>query len=184
MNKTLLTVLFVGVVAVGGYMYLGERDNEMVKETVSQTNENGMNKPSGKKMAFTELIKQGGTYKCTVNQSVNDVDSKGTVFVNKDMIRGTFATTISGKDTMSNVLVRDGYTYIWSPDMPMAMKIAIPKEDADTNMNAGTSGSYSWNAEQIGDYDCEVWNADQATFAIPNGIEFMDPSQMGTMYKR
>lgn len=185
MNKTILLILIGGVVILGGFMYFtGEKNNEMTKSNTALTSTEIKEQPSGKKMAFTEFTKQGGSYKCIVNQSVSDVVSKGTIFISGGMMRGTFTTTISGKENMSNILVRDGYTYIWSPEMPMAMKIAIPKQNTETNTNTGMSGSYSWNAEQIGDYDCEAWNADQTMFAIPSGTEFMDPSQMGTMYKR
>lgn len=182
MNKTVLAILIGGVVVFSGYMYFGGKSKEVVTEVTPQTNDTNVS--SGKKIAFSQFIKQGGFYKCMVNQSVNDMDSKGTVFVGGNMMRGTFLTTISGKETTSNILVRDGYTYIWSPEMSMAMKMAIPKENTAGNMNTDMAGTYSWNAEQIGDYDCEAWNVDQTTFAIPSGIEFMDPSQMGTMYKR
>lgn len=183
MNKTLLKVLIVGAVVVGGYMYF-EANKNKEGEMTSQTNENTNIESTGKKMAFAEFMKQGGSYKCTVRQSVNNMDSNGTVFVSNGMVRGSFTTTVSGKETVSNILVRDGYTYVWSPDMPIAMKIAIPKNEVDANINADTSGSYGWNAEQIGDYNCENWNEDQSTFVVPTGIQFMDSTQMGAMYKR
>lgn len=182
MNNILLKVLIVLAVVVGGYMYFaGDRG---VEEVTSSINENTTNESVGKKMAFAEFMKQGGSYKCTVRQSVNDVDSNGTIFVSNGMVRGSFTTTVSGKETMSNILVRDGFTYVWSADMPVAMKIAIPKTEVEANVNTGMSGSYAWNAEQIGDYDCDTWNADQATFAVPTGVQFMDPAQMGAMYQR
>jgi hypothetical protein len=33
-----------------------------------------------------------------------------------------------------------------------------------------TSGTYSFNAEQIGDYNCEAWTADSNMFKLPEGI--------------
>lgn len=178
MNKTLLTVLVAGVVLVGGYFYFGGEKNEIVQNTVS---EEITQQPSGKKMAFAQFLKDGGAYKCTVNQYVGDTESKGTVYVNQGLIRGTFQTEVQGTKIDTDLLVRDGYTYTWTSAAPMGFKAPVVAPDTNTNQNAGMSGTYSWNAEQIGDYDCVAWNPDTATFAVPAGIQFME---MGDILKR
>lgn len=172
MNKTVVAVIVV-ILVIGGYIFWGQ-EKGMRGDTTQQS--------SGKKMAFSQFIKQGGTYKCTVNQSVDEKTTSGTIFIGKDMMRGTFQTQVAGKQMMTNILVRDGYTHMWSDDMPVAIKMPMMQNGVDTN--AGASGSYAWNAEQIGDYDCAVWNADQATFSLPVGIQFVDPASMGNLYKR
>lgn len=181
MNKTLLIVLVALVLVVGGYFYFTGEQNEMVQDTTSGE---VTQKPTGKKIAFTEFIKQGGSYKCTVNQNTGDTETSGTMFISKDLMRGMFETNTQGAKVSSNILVRDGFTYSWSSAMPQGVKMAVVKGETTPNENIGTSGTYSWNADQIGDYDCEAWNADQATFAVPSNIEFMDLADLGVMYKR
>ena len=178
MNKTLLTVLVAGVALVGGYFYLSGEKSEMVQDT---TSEEVTQQSSGKKMAFAQFLKDGGAYKCTVNQYVGDTESKGTVYVNQGLIRGTFQTEVQGVKIDTDLLVRDGYTYTWTSAAPMGFKAPVISGDVDVNQNAGTSGAYSWNAEQIGEYDCVAWNADTATFSVPTGIQFME---MGDILKK
>ena len=178
MNKTLLTVLVAGVVLVSGYFYFGGENSETIQD---MTSEEITQQPSGKKMAFAQFLKDGGAYKCTVNQYVGDTESKGTVYVNQGLIRGMFETEAQGAKIKTDLLVRDGYTYTWSSAAPMGFKAPVVSSDADPSATSGASGTYSWNAEQIGDYDCVAWNADTATFAIPTGIQFME---MGDILKR
>lgn len=178
MNKTLLMVLVAGVVLVGGYFYFGGEKSEMIQDT---TSEEVTQQSSGKKMAFAQFLKDGGAYKCTVNQYVGDTESRGTVYVNQGLIRGMFETESQGAKISTDLLVRDGYTYTWTSAAPMGFKAPAVSGDVDADQNAGTSGTYSWNADQIGDYDCVAWNADVATFTIPAGIQFME---MGDILKR
>ena len=178
MNKTLLMVLVAGVALIGGYFYFSGEKNETGENiTPGEVTQ----QPSGKKMAFAQFLKDGGAYKCTVNQYVGDTESKGTVYINQGLIRGTFETETQGMKIATDLLVRDGYTYTWSSAAPMGFKAPVVSGDGDTNQNAGTSGTYSWNAEQIGDYDCVAWTVDATTFAIPTGIQFME---MGDILKR
>lgn len=181
MNKILLAVLIGGVVFVGGYFYFGGEKGGVVKDT---TSEEVAQQPEGKKMAFTQFVNQGGAYKCTVNQSVSGTDTTGVVFIDAGLMRGTFETESQGAKVSTNILVRDGYTYTWSSNMPQGIKMAIKKDEAVANANVGTSGTYAWNAEEVGDYDCIAWNADQATFTLPAGIVFMDLADLGSMYKK
>ena len=173
-NKVLLAILVAGGI-IGGYVYYtsvgttipGEQKNEQVA--------------GGKKMAFTEFMKQGGSYKCTVNQNTEGVQTTGTVFIDKNSTRGMFETVSEGKKVEGNFLVRDGYSYFWSSVSLMGMKTPITEEESQSQ---AMSETFAWNPEQVGDYNCEVWVASQATFNLPSGVEFVDFSQMGNMYKR
>jgi hypothetical protein len=44
--------------------------------------------------------------------------------------------------------------------------------DAEGDGSAGTSGDYSFNADQIGDYDCQPWTVDNTKFTLPVGVTF------------
>ena len=125
-------------------------------------------------MAFSEFIKRGGAYQCEINQLVGGSQTQGTAYISGGMIRGEYQTQVQGMSISTNMILRDGYTYSWSSMMPTAgykvKAVATGGGDAST----GTSGTYSFNAEQIGDYNCEPWAADAATFALPAGVTFTE----------
>jgi hypothetical protein len=171
--RIIIGLLIVGAVVFGGYTLLkNNKDTAPVVESQQQVvKEESTTQPTGKKMAFAQFVEQGGAYECTVTQYVGDIDTTGTVFINKGKIRGEFTTQVNGMNVTSSMLVRDGFTYAWSSMAPKnGVKIAVQAGASDTQ--AGTSGSYSWNAEQIGDYDCKSWSPDEATFAIPTSVTF------------
>ncbi len=163
--KTILSVLLAVVVVVGGYFALRTAPQTANAPVESSDNAN-------KKMAFADFMKSGGTYKCTVNQSVNGVDTKGTTYLDNGMIRGEFSNKIQGYNIDVTFIVREGFTYTWTSMMPNTGFKSKVMMGSTSGSNAGTSGSYSFNAEQIGDYDCQPWNADTSMFTIPANITF------------
>ena len=160
MNKTLMWVL-VGVVVVAGGFYILKGDKSEPTETVQEE--------TGKKMAFSEFIKQGGSYKCEVKQSMDDFNTGGTVYISGGNIRGDFNTVAEGQTAQTSFILKDGFTYNWSslaPNMGVKVPVAV---DSETTVN---SEVYSWSANQIGDYDCEPWVADASMFIVPTNINF------------
>ncbi len=177
-NKVIAIVVGV-VVVLGGAYYAMRGTSESVKDTnsiaVGEPNPSTpVENSSGKKMSFDAFLKQGGSYVCTVNQSVEGIDSKGTVYVDGTDTRGTFNTTVSGMKVDSEFISTGGYTYTWSSMMQgKGFKVKVDnKVSGDTS--TGTSGQYSWNAEQIGDYDCQPWSGDSSKFALPKGVVFTE----------
>jgi len=177
-NKVIAIV--VGVVVVFGGVYFAMRGGS---DKVADTNSIAVGEPngsgttentSGKKMSFDAFLKQGGSYVCNVNQSVEGMDSRGTVYVNGANVRGTFNTTVSGMKVDSEFISTGGYMYTWSNMMPGKGFKAKVSATAGGDASTGTSGQYSWNAEQIGDYDCQPWSVDSAKFAMPSGIVFTE----------
>ncbi len=130
--------------------------------------------PEGKKMAFGELIKLGESYECTVNQYIGENVSKGTAYISGGLVRGEFKTQAKGLNINTSLIVRDGYTYSWTsmaPNMGFKAKVVA---SAEVSPNQSASGSYSWNADQIGDYDCKDWTPDMTQFDLPAGINFQE----------
>lgn len=175
MSKTLISVLVVGVLVVGGYfVFRGNKviDNAQVANNEISGEQEQTTVPSGKKMAFSEFMKQGGSYKCEVNQDVNDVETKGVTYINDGMVRGEYNTKVQGQNINSTLIVRDGFVYSWTSMLPNMGFKAKADTSASGDVTAGASGSYSWNAEQIGDYNCEAWTVDQSKFTVPTNITF------------
>lgn len=176
-------LLVGGVVVVGGYMYFGGSADVVennLNQIVNETNQNS----AGKKMAFTEFLKQGGAYKCSVSQNIEGTESAGTVYVNQGLVRGSFATQMEGQKITSDMLVRDGFSYVWSSASPTGFKVSVAVSEGEGDTTTGTMGAYSWNADQIGNYNCEPWAADPSVFTVPSNIQFMNPGDMGAMFNR
>lgn len=169
--KIIIWILIIGAVVFGGYSLVHNKNSVVVKTEEQQVPIEKPEESTGKKMAFAQFVKQGGSYQCTVHQAVSDFDTEGTVFISKGNIRGEFKTIAEGKNVTSSILVRDGFMYAWSSMMPKSGMKMVVKADAQNNGASG-SGTYSWNAEQIGEYDCTPWAPDESTFAVPTAITF------------
>lgn len=131
-------------------------------------------KPGGKKIPFAEFMKKGGSYKCEVTQVMANMTSQGTVYIHDSLIRAEFSTTVAGQSMNTNMIARDGYTYSWTSMMPgkgYKTKIATSETSAP-GANSSTSGTYTWNGEQVGDYSCEAWTADESVFELPKSVTF------------
>jgi hypothetical protein len=127
--------------------------------------------PTGKKIAFSEFLKKGGSYKCTVTQTVANMTSNGTVYIDNTNVKGSFSTSISGQTIDTNMIAKDGYTYTWtSMSKGVGYKAKIASGAGDST--ASTSATYTWNGSQIGEYNCEPWTADKAMFALPSSVTF------------
>lgn len=179
-TKIIASIAVVVVVAVVAGVIFKPNDSQAPTENAEKTSTAPASETtqtpaeSGKKMAFSEFIKQGGAYKCTINQSVAGVDTVGTTYINGGLIRGEYKTQTQGINVTSSLVVRDGYTYTWTsmaPTMGFKAKVA---ETAGANTGAAMSASYSWNAEQIGDYSCEAWSAEASMFVVPSSVTFRE----------
>lgn len=130
----------------------------------------GMTQGSGKKMAFSEFAKQGGSYQCTVNQNIAGMQSTGLVFMNNNMVKTEFKTNVSGYAMENYVLMRDGFVYAWTNTSPMGSKMKVEATQSGT---PESSGQYSYlEGQQIGDYECKPWSGDDSKFTIPTSITF------------
>ena len=133
------------------------------------------NTPPGKKIAFTELMKQGGSYKCTVTQNVANMASNGAVYIHNNLIKATFSTNIQGQTIDTNMVVKEGYTYTWtSMTKGIGYKVKTVEKTDETSVGK-SSATYTWNGEQIGEYDCQAWVADDSIFNLPKDITFSTP---------
>lgn len=155
------------MVVVGGYFAV------TYKPTSSKTGDATVPTQSGKKMAFSEFLKRGENSKCTVTQSISGLETTGTIFTYNSMMKGEFKTEAYGRTIQTDFILRDGYTYTWTsaaPTMGFKVKAGV---SAGTNV-APASGQIGFNAETIGDYDCQPWLPDQAKFILPLGVSFKD----------
>lgn len=175
-TKTITIAVAILIVAILGYVALQPGKTDTVVNTApgpQGTDQQETEQSAGKKMAFSQFMKQGGSYKCTVYQYVNDSSTQGIVYLNDGLMRGEYSTTVQGKNIDATVIVRDGYAHTWtSMSSTMGFKSKIV-EDPETG-SAGTTGTYSYSADQIGDYDCQPWTADASLFVLPAEVSFKE----------
>ena len=171
MSQTKIIALIAGVVVVAGAGFFFLKPSAPAENADSQQVAQESN---GKKIPFSEFIKQGGSYKCTVHQYVAETDTVGTTYISDGKVRGEYNTKVQGMSIDSTLIVRDGYTYTWTSMAPtMGYKVKVV-ESASSDTSAGMSGTYSYNANQIGDYECETWSGDVSKFELPSGVNFQE----------
>lgn len=176
MNIKTIGSIIVVLAAVAGFAYLkmDKTPADIVQEYAAPQPQASAPTESGKKIAFAEFIKQGGAYKCTVNQSVAGTDTVGTTYIHNGLIRGEYSTKTAGMNIATSLIVRDGFTYTWTSMAPTMGFKAKVVDNAVVNTGAAMSASYSWNAQQIGDYNCESWAADDSMFTVPASVTFKE----------
>lgn len=164
--------VLVGILVVGvGYFAFKPHKIKENGEVAGDTTEQS----AGKKMAFSDFVKQGGAYKCEVKQYLSDFENTGTVYINGENISGNYNTVAEGRKIDTSFILRDGYSYTWSSMAPnMGFKVKVDTTNAGADGDASTQGTYSWNAKQIGDYNCEPWTVDESKFELPKGVTFTD----------
>jgi hypothetical protein len=170
MNSNTIIGIVVGVIVVlgAGYYLFTNMGSSAVENTEQGA---AVEQSSDKKMAFADFVKQGGSYKCTVTQSFEGTQTQGTTYIDNGKIRGEYTAQVQGMSIDAAFIVKDGYTYSWSSAMPnMGFKVKVDETAGDTGATA--SGTYSYNGDQIGDYNCESWTADASKFALPAGVTF------------
>jgi hypothetical protein len=178
-TKTIILAVIGVAVIIGGYFIIKSNTSPSVGDevVVTQTElETAAPEATGKKMAFSQFVKQGGSYQCTVHQYIGDMDTMGTTYIHNGMIRGEHTTEIQGMTIDTTLIVRDGYSYTWTslaPNMGFKAKVT---DMTNTDTSVQTSGTYSFNADQIGDYNCESWKEDVSVFEIPSGVTFQEIS--------
>lgn len=178
MTKTITGIVVVVAIAVAAYFifFRGSTSSGIYQSQTSTERgamtqgEMGEQPTSGKKMAFSEFIKQDGSYKCTVSQDVGGANTMGTTYVSNGMVRGEYNVSSQGMNMNTFFILRDGYSYTWNSVMTGGIKMRVAQTGTDIGSSA--SGSYSSNTDQIGDYNCESWTADSSKFAIPTNITF------------
>ncbi len=172
MAKIILWVVVGAVAIFGGYSLLNSKKVATVDPTPSAEVADDSTKPetTGKKMAFADFIKNDSrSYKCEVKQAMSDFENSGTVYVSEGKISGEYSTVAEGKTMKSSFILRDGYSYMWTPGTSMGFKV---KNSTEAN------GAYSWKAEQVGDYNCEAWTLDASKFTLPAGVTFKEMSSV------
>ncbi len=165
-----IAIISIIIVGVGVFVVSTNKKNNF--ETEQPQLENSPNEDiSGKKMSFATFLEQDKEpYECTVSQYIDEgmtQTTEGRVFLHAGRVRGEFETKVASVTIQTSMIVRDGFVYTWTNVSPIGFKSKV-LEGEKTNIDQDQSGTYTWNAEQIGEYDCQPWLPQDSQFEIPN----------------
>ncbi|MBI2031462.1 MAG: hypothetical protein HYT08_02495 [Candidatus Levybacteria bacterium] len=147
-----------------------------VGEEKTQSSES-MNKGS-----FKSLLGMGQTVTCNVSYSVDQMESKGTVYVAGKKMRGDFTVKTADSQAMDSHMITDEmYMYSWSSANSQGVKFKID-EALQITPSPGAQ-SQTAQLDQEVDYKCSSWTVDNSKFTPPSNIKFTDMSSMMNQMK-
>lgn len=169
-GKAVATILILGGGFLGYFLYSfsGTPSSEMPLTNATTTDVS-----ASKKIPFAELIKQGGSYRCEVKQYYQNTETVGTVYTGKGNVYAEYSMKVMGQVFDTNFILVGDTTYTWTSMTPgSGFKTKTATGAVASTSQQGDTTTYSWNAEQIGDYTCSDWVYDEAQFTPPKGITF------------
>lgn len=169
-----INVISIGVVfAIVVVISILIAQNSKQNTTEGTVQESGDNSES----SFADFVAQGeGSYECQVSQYIDagmQQSADGIVFIHNGMIRGDYAVEAAGVSLSTSLVVKDDFVYTWTSMAPFGVKAPVDhsaSSDAETPM----SGTYAWDADMIGSYDCVDWTPNLSKFEIPTNITFQE----------
>jgi|GEM_PF-794648 len=168
-TKTIISIILLVLVIVGGYFVVTHSKTNSSPESEEVSNENPTE--NERKMAFFDLVKQGDSYKCTIDididyniDSAASVDYSGTAYMYNGMVRAEYSGKVQDQEIVATTIVRDGYAYGW---VGSSAKLGF-KQKIDPSL----PNAYDFN-KSIADYDCDNWTPDPSKFELPS-IKFID----------
>lgn len=184
-TKTIAIIAAVVVLAGGGYYFFTTNSPASERVTTGDVTGDGTSDVTAPRDSATgqasgrfsgtvgELVARGGNYKCSVYSGTTVSDSTGTVYVAGGQLKGDFTSDVNGTQTETHMVQTGGYMYVWTSAAPQGFKSKVAA--GAFSGTTGTTGSYS-NADQSYSYDCQPWSPSPSAFALPSGIQFIDPS--------
>jgi hypothetical protein len=186
-NKKIIAIAVVLVLLLGIFFVTKDK---MAKKSMSSDAEvtgqmevkDGETVMSG---SILDLIKSGGTSKCTYTSKQADVQMTGTTYVSGKQMRNDTEMTLGNGTKMESHMISDGtWIYSWTSAMPQGFKMNIKEaEEKYGTMDAGTTKPEAnqeatmKNFQDKFDFKCSKWGVDASKFELPKGITFMDFSE-------
>lgn len=156
-NSPLVVVIAIVILALAAYFFLFRNKGGEIT-TPSEPSE--MTKYTTLKAA----VGAGIPMKCTYSVGGNEYEG----FVKGKMWRGKIK---SAEGKISEVIMKDNCMWTWSSEQTEGFKACFDETEADANM---------WDQDTVAniEYNCGPTAITESKFDPPEGIEFMDYSQM------
>jgi len=184
-KKNIIIGILVAAVVVCGYFALQNRKGvspqraSLESEPVLETNVNQFlaeTKEPKNNVSINELVAAGRPVMCAVSLAEGSIGLKQdlTIFVASGRVRSISKTTAPGKNFSPNMIIMDGYQYVWpvldSDNQGEKINIAaIAKESPE--VSAFMKG---FGMDEKMDLDCAPWTIDEQKFSLPKAVVFED----------
>ncbi len=190
----LLIIAIIAILAIGGGAYVVTKNKEAKVNTEAEgnvetqananadlnANENanlGINAKA--KGSFRSLLALGKNTECTFTSENGGVSSSGTVYIaSSGNMRGDFSSKTSAGTQTSNMILKDGYSYVWSGSQGAKMNVKDLDSKANSETQSEVQAKQSVDMDAQVDYDCKAWSVDESKFAIPSSVNFLDIEAM------
>jgi hypothetical protein len=129
---------------------------------------------------FAELMKLGGSIKCTFAVDTEAGKSSGTVYVSGKQTRNDFEVTTNEGNFESHFVSDGEWAYTWGSQMPNGVKMRLSDFEGETaNTSDATVPEYQGavNMQDKFDYKCSPWIVDVSKFELPSDVTFVDMTQ-------
>lgn len=172
MKMYLIAILVVAAGVLGWYL--------MPKGTAAPAAENATTQGSGQQLiaddgtydgSLAALAATGGSYECTIHESVQGTEVDGTVYVSgRDHVRGDFTATVPVVGEVTTHMIADATdTYVWN-SMMAGRGFRAARTDAPQGGTAMEGGAVDLNMSYA--YRCRATATDPALFILPEGVTF------------
>lgn len=175
--------LIVGVIiiaflllGVGGYFLFGKNLGAPSQNQTTNSNDTSTKAQDNSAMSsLIDLVTSGKTTQCTFDVTADSGNSKGTIFITGEKMRGDFETTTQDGKTSQMYMIRDGNMYyMWGGELPGGIKMTFNVDDLKTNTQANQYVDLNTKS----DYRCSDWTTDASKFTPPSNVKFTDLSSM------
>lgn len=183
----------LGVVIVGGALYLTMSGRDSQNQTGAETNEQNstqeeITEVTEEKLSgvgsMMELFTSGKSIRCTyMYEDDSTGTSEGISYFDGDRMRIDSTVTQNGKTFESHMINNQEYMWSWSTSNEGDFAFMMPAEEGKTTYDSFNNESPQANAsiESLNEtvtYDCSAWNVDESVFTAPENIKFVNIGEM------
>ncbi len=130
------------------------------------------------KGTIEDLLKKGDKMTCTVDMSMQGVETKWIYYFDGKTMKNEVSMNIGGQKMNTYTLIKDGYIYVRKDGSSQGMKFPYEEISEGEGSATNTSTKDILGADMM-DFSCTKGIQDTSVFTIPQNITFPDMKQRG-----
>lgn len=167
MSSTKIIGIVIGLVVVGGLVYMGMRNSgDNVRGPLGDGQGESVSGSIG------DLLSRGGDWKCTWSFEQDGVRADGAIRMSGNKFRTDMESTQNDLSLFAYSVSDGEFIYAWTDLAPFGTKMNISVLE-----NGQVAAEANPQAQMFGDeyaFDCDPWTVDASAFVPPSGITFME----------
>lgn len=171
--KTVIGLALAIVIALGVYALTSGKFASKETPTDTKTDASVQNELQGNG-SLQNVLSFNQNLTCTFERTDENGSFTGTAYVADNKFRGDFVMNLSDIGLVNSQLIkRDGVTYVWTGNQGSKFTDAAINPDAETKPDTNAV-----NLEDEVQYSCTPWKKDLTKFEIPQDVTFTDLSEI------